>query len=172
MARSAEATRRRLLTASALLVAVRVLSADRELPTFPAACPAHLPEGCARAAVRAPHGFAPPLQPLVLRAKASSVAAAARGWATSSDAPTRGQLLAADSRPPALLHFRFVSRLWGFADDTLVALSPCGDGTRVQAHSQLRLGYGDMGVNAARIRALWRHLETAFDSAESSACEA
>jgi hypothetical protein len=125
-----------------------------------------LPEGCARAAARAPHGFAPPLPPLVLRAKASSVAAAIRGWA-----PTRGQLLP-DSRLPTLLHFRFVSRLWGFADDVYIALSTCGeDGTRVQAQSQLRLGYGDMGVNAARIAALWRHLDTAFDRAESAACE-
>ena len=105
----------------------------------------------------------------MLRAKASSVAAAVRGWSLSSDAPTRGQMLP-DSHSPTLLHFRFVSRLWGFADDCIIDLSACGDGTRVQAHSQLRLGYGDLGVNAARIHALWRHLETAFDSAEHS-CE-
>ena len=106
----------------------------------------------------------------MLRAKVSSVAGAVRGWSTSSDAPTRGQLLP-DSHPPSLLHFRFVSRLWGFADDFVVDLSTaCGENTRVQAQSQLRLGYGDLGVNAARIQALWRHLETAFDSAEHS-CE-
>ena len=146
---------------------MRLLSPDPVWRSFPAACPATLPEGCARATARAPHGFAPPLQPLVLRAKASSVAAAVRGWSLSSDAPTRGLLLP-DSHVPALLHIRFVSRLWGFADDCIVELSACGDGTRVQAHSQLRLGYGDMGVNSARIQALWRHLETAFDSAEHS----
>lgn len=144
---------------------MHVVSPDAELRSFPAACPVALPEGCARAATRAPHGFAPPLQPLVLRAKASSVAAATRGWAT-----TRGQLLP-DSRPPSWLHFRFVSRLWGFADDLVVSLSSCGeDATRVQAQSQLRLGYGDMGVNAARIAALWKHLDSAFDRAESDAC--
>ena len=107
----------------------------------------------------------------MLRAKAASVAAAARGWAASSDAPTYGLLLP-DSRPPALLHFRFVSRLWGFADDAYISLSACGDdGTLVQAHSQLRLGYGDMGVNAARIRVLWQHLGAAFDRAASDACD-
>ena len=106
----------------------------------------------------------------MLRAKPSVVKAAARGWAASADAPTRGQLLA-DSLPPSLLHFRFVSRLWGFADDTYLALSACGAGTRVQAHSQLRLGKGDLGVNAARVRALWQHLKSAFDGADDSACQ-
>jgi len=160
----------RCFTASAMLITVRLLSPDPAWRSFPAACPATLPEGCSRSSARAPHGFAPPLLPLVLRAKATSVAAAVRGWSASSDAPTRGTFLLEGSHPPALLHFRFVSRLWGFADDFIVDLSACGDGTRVQAHSQLRLGYGDMGVNAARIQALWRHLETAFDSAERS-CE-
>jgi len=78
---------------------------------------------------------------------------------------------AAAGRPPSWLHFRFVSRLWGFVDDLVVSLESCGaDATRVQAQSQLRLGYGDLGVNAARIAALWRHLDSAFDRAESDAC--
>jgi uncharacterized protein (DUF1499 family) len=141
-----------------LLLLVRLCSSGARVHgVFPAACPAHLPDGCARIADVAPHA-AGSLTPLHLAVKRRDVVAAATAWAASGAAPTRGKLVA-DSSPHALLHLRFVSRFWGFADDVLLSLSCTNDAVvRVQAHSQLRLGRGDLGVNAARHAALWAHL--------------
>ena len=164
-----------------LLRLVRLASPDPTIAaSFPDACPPWLPEGCARATLLAPHGFAPPLPPLTLRSSRAAVAAAVAAWARSADAPTRGARLR-DSRPPELLHLRFVSRFWGFADDVLVSITSCDAGaaaddehalTVVQAHSQLRLGRGDLGVNAARTRALWAHLAATQPAGPRGGCRA
>jgi hypothetical protein len=147
---------------------VRFSSPDPAMLAFPAACPAWLPDGCARVAEFAPRGVIP-LGVLQLPASRPAVAAALQAWAASREAPSRGTLLTG-SVQPSLLHFRFVSRFWGFADDTVLSLKCSHDGrTRVQAHSQLRLGRGDLGVNAARTRALWRHLNARFPDVPSAA---
>jgi uncharacterized protein (DUF1499 family) len=139
-----------------LLLLVRLCSRDAAFPVFPAACPAHLPDGCARIAESAPHRTGT-LQPLQLAVKRRDVAAAARAWAATSGG--RSTLLADTLTPHGLLHFRFVSRFFGFADDVLLSLSCTPDAVvRVQAHSQLRLGRGDLGVNVARHAALWAAL--------------
>jgi hypothetical protein len=146
---------------------VRLLSPDPRLLAFPAACPVWLPDGCARAAdvPHVPGGVpplrTPPLRTLTLQASRAAVAAAARSWAAER-APTRGTQLH-DSTPPGFLHLRFVSRLFGFADDVYLSVTCDEDGTaRLQAHSQLRLGRGDLGVNAARLRALWTFMQRHF----------
>lgn len=42
---------------------------------------------------------------------------------------------------------------WGFKDDVVVRVSPDAGGSRVDVRSKSRVGRGDLGVNAARIRA-------------------
>ena len=43
------------------------------------------------------------------------------------------------------------SRLMGYPDYISLRLTPEGEGTRIQALSRSRFGYGDQGVNAARL---------------------
>lgn len=59
------------------------------------------------------------------------------------------------------MHARFVSKLWGFADDLFVRVA-CDDRglALVEAQGQLRLGVGDMDVNLARVARLWRRALT------------
>jgi uncharacterized protein (DUF1499 family) len=55
-----------------------------------------------------------------------------------------------------IIHARFVSLLWGFADDVFVRLS-CNAETGavlLEAQGQLRVGVGDMDVNVKRNAAL------------------
>lgn len=44
------------------------------------------------------------------------------------------------------------SRLMGYPDYVTIRLTPAGEGTRIQAFSRARYGYGDGGVNSARLR--------------------
>jgi uncharacterized protein (DUF1499 family) len=63
---------------------------------------------------------------------------------------------ALEAAPETVIHARFVSLLWGFADDVFVRLS-CDAETGevlVEAQGQLRVGVGDMGVNVKRNAAL------------------
>ena len=50
-------------------------------------------------------------------------------------------------------HMTYVarSRLMGYPDAISVRLMPVAQGTRVEIYSRSRFGYGDMGVNAARV---------------------
>ncbi|UTW45691.1 DUF1499 domain-containing protein [bacterium SCSIO 12696] len=50
------------------------------------------------------------------------------------------------------------STLFGFIDDVVVRLSPLSTGSRVDVRSVSRLGRGDFGANAARIRDFYRAL--------------
>jgi uncharacterized protein (DUF1499 family) len=53
------------------------------------------------------------------------------------------------------------TRWFGFQDDIVVRLTPWGSGTRVDVRSVSRLGRGDVGTNARRIR---RYLEALQDN--------
>ncbi|MDM3871914.1 DUF1499 domain-containing protein [Porticoccus sp. W117] len=50
------------------------------------------------------------------------------------------------------------SALFGFVDDVVIRLSEVGQGSRVDVRSVSRLGRGDFGANAARIRRFYRAL--------------
>jgi uncharacterized protein (DUF1499 family) len=45
------------------------------------------------------------------------------------------------------------SRWFGFTDDIVIRVAPSGSGSRIDLRSSARLGRGDFGVNAARVRA-------------------
>lgn len=53
------------------------------------------------------------------------------------------------------------SRVFGFQDDVVIRVRPDGDGSRIDIRSKSRDGRGDMGANAARIRAYVETLEKA-----------
>jgi uncharacterized protein with PQ loop repeat len=69
-------------------------------------------------------------------------AAETMGWEIVASDPTRGHIEATASTP-------FV----GFKDDVVIRVRNASNGTRVDVRSKSRIGKGDMGVNAARIRA-------------------
>lgn len=70
--------------------------------------------------------------------------AAARtlGWTIVGQDPGRGTFEATDTT------FWF-----GFTDDIVIRVSPAGDGARIDVRSKSRVGIGDLGANARRIRA-------------------
>lgn len=89
----------------------------------------------------------PGIQPLVLAAPRGQVfdaalrAARGMGWEiVASDGPT-GRIEAIDT-----------TRLMRFKDDVVIRLREEGAGTRVDVRSKSRLGRGDLGTNARRIR--------------------
>lgn len=53
------------------------------------------------------------------------------------------------------------SRVFRFVDDVVIRVRPDGDGSKVDVRSKSRDGKGDMGANAARIRAYVVALESA-----------
>jgi uncharacterized protein (DUF1499 family) len=67
-----------------------------------------------------------------------------------------------------VIHARFVSLLWGFADDVFVRLS-CNAKTGavlVEAQGQLRVGVGDMEVNVKRNAALMVAMKAAVEGGQ------
>ena len=92
--------------------------------------------------------FYPDLQPLVLAVPPAEALvkadAAARkmGWEIVANAPADGRLEATDT-----------TRFFGFKDDIVVRLRAEGSGTRVDVRSKSRVGLGDVGTNARRVRA-------------------
>ena len=78
------------------------------------------------------------------------VEAAARqmGWRIAADVPAEGRLEATATTP--LLRFK---------DDVVVRVAPALNGSRVDVRSVSRIGIGDMGANAARIRAFFKLLD-------------
>ncbi len=52
------------------------------------------------------------------------------------------------------------TRWFGFKDDVVVRLTPAGTGTRVDVRSVSRIGRGDLGTNARRIRDYLARLQT------------
>lgn len=90
----------------------------------------------------------PDLQPLILQTTPDQafvrVEAAARalGWEIVAAVPDEGRLEATDT-----------TRFFGFKDDVVVRLRTEGGATRVDVRSKSRVGLGDAGANAARVRA-------------------
>jgi uncharacterized protein (DUF1499 family) len=68
-------------------------------------------------------------------------AARAMGWQIVASVPAEGRIEATDT-----------SLLFGFKDDIVVRVAAQGAGSRVDVRSASRVGRGDFGVNAARIR--------------------
>jgi uncharacterized protein (DUF1499 family) len=89
----------------------------------------------------------PDLQPLILDlspaqafARAASTAQAL-GWEIVAAVPQDGRLEATAT-----------TRFFGFKDDVVIRLLPEGAGTRLDIRSKSRVGLGDAGTNAARVR--------------------
>jgi uncharacterized protein (DUF1499 family) len=77
-------------------------------------------------------------------------AAQAMGWEVVAWAPTEGRLEAVDTT------FWF-----GFRDDIVIRVRAVDGGSRVDVRSKSRVGLGDAGTNARRVRAYLAALEAA-----------
>ncbi len=94
----------------------------------------------------------PDIEPLYLAATPDAVRAAAEttvlahGWEPAAVERDRLEATA-------------VTTWFGFRDDVVIRLREVDGGTRVDVRSASRLGRGDAGANAARIRAFLRELE-------------
>jgi uncharacterized protein (DUF1499 family) len=70
------------------------------------------------------------------------------GWQIVAAVPAEGRIEATDTT------------LWfGFKDDIVVRVAPTAGGSRIDIRSVSRLGEGDLGKNAARVRAYLRRLQ-------------
>jgi len=70
------------------------------------------------------------------------------GWQIVAAVPAEGRIEATDTT------------LWfGFKDDLVVRVTPNTGGSRIDVRSVSRLGQGDLGKNAARIRAYLQRLQ-------------
>ena len=78
--------------------------------------------------------------------------ARALGWEVVYEDPEAGTFYARD-----------VTALFRFVDDVVVRVRPDGAGARIDVRSKSRDGQGDLGANAARIRALFEALEAGGD---------
>jgi hypothetical protein len=67
--------------------------------------------------------------------------AKAKGWTIVASDAASGRIEATDTVP-----------WWGFKDDIVIRLTAEGTGTRVDVRSKSRVGKGDLGVNAQRIK--------------------
>jgi uncharacterized protein (DUF1499 family) len=92
----------------------------------------------------------PDIQPLVLEGLPpdqafARVEAAVRalGWEVVAAVPADGRVEATDT-----------TRFFGFKDDVVVRLRAEAGGTRIDVRSKSRVGLGDAGTNARRVRAL------------------
>jgi uncharacterized protein (DUF1499 family) len=74
-------------------------------------------------------------------------AAQRRDWTIVATDPAAGRIEALQR-----------SRWFGFTDDIIVRVAPAGIGSRVDVRSSARMGRGDFGVNAARVRAYIKEL--------------
>jgi uncharacterized protein (DUF1499 family) len=84
-------------------------------------------------------------------ARARTVAERMPSWRITAADPEAGTIEAVET-----------SRLFGFQDDIVIRVRANADGSsRVDVRSKSRDGRGDLGVNAARIRAFVAALETA-----------
>jgi uncharacterized protein (DUF1499 family) len=79
--------------------------------------------------------------PLAAVFDAASATAHELGWTVVSEDPKLGQIEAIDST------FWF-----GFEDDIVIRLRQVAEGTRVDVRSKSRVGIGDLGTNAQRVR--------------------
>ncbi len=110
--------------------------------------------------------FYPDLRPLRLEVPAARAlelarrAARAQGWTLLGDEGTGSASFEAVDR----------TRIFGFADDVVVRVRPQGDGESViDVRSTSRDGTGDLGANAARIRAFLAALSALAEASGNSA---
>ena len=75
-------------------------------------------------------------------AKALAAAEATPGWTVVWNDPAAGQIEAVDE-----------TAVFGFQDDIVIRVRPSGSGSKIDMRSKSRDGRGDLGANAARIRA-------------------
>lgn len=99
------------------------------------------------------HAAFPDIQPLVLTVppeeafKRALGVARDLGWEIVAAAPNDGRIEATDTT------------LWfGFKDDIVVRVTPAAAGSRIDVRSVSRLGRGDLGKNAKRVRAYLERL--------------
>jgi uncharacterized protein (DUF1499 family) len=71
----------------------------------------------------------------------------AMNWEVVAADPSGGRIEATDRTP-----------LFGFRDDVVVRVRPDGKGSRIDVRSLSRVGVGDLGTNAKRVRAYLRRL--------------
>lgn len=104
------------------------------------------PPALARTQREAYPDIAPVLLPMPPGPAFARAAAAAgeMGWEIASRDPAAGSL-----------HAVATSAWFGFKDDVTIRVSPEGSGSRIDIRSRSRVGRGDAGANAERIRA-WR----------------
>ena len=70
------------------------------------------------------------------------------GWQIVAAVPADGRIEATDTT------------IWfGFKDDIVVRVTPTAGGSRIDVRSVSRLGQGDLGKNAARVRAFLQRLQ-------------
>jgi uncharacterized protein (DUF1499 family) len=95
----------------------------------------------------------PDIQPLELAVPPAEAldraqhAARALGWEIVAVVPSEGRLEATDS-----------TAFFGFKDDVVVRVRASEAGSRVDARSKSRVGLGDVGTNAKRIRAFFKQM--------------
>ena len=71
------------------------------------------------------------------------------GWQIDASVPAEGRIEATDTT------------MWfGFKDDIVIRVSPAETGSRIDVRSESRLGEGDLGKNARRIRAYLRKVNS------------
>jgi uncharacterized protein (DUF1499 family) len=75
-------------------------------------------------------------------------AARAQGWDIVAAVPAEGRIEATDT-----------TRWFGFKDDVVIRVRPEGAGSRVDVRSVSRIGRGDVGANARRIREFLHRLD-------------
>jgi uncharacterized protein (DUF1499 family) len=95
------------------------------------------------------HQAFPDIQPLVMNMQPQQAFERVldeireRGWDISAAEPAAGRIEAVDT-----------TLFFGFKDDVVIRLRPVEGGTRVDVRSTSRVGLGDAGTNAKRIRRL------------------
>lgn len=65
----------------------------------------------------------------------------------------------ASDRPSGRIEAVATTFWFGFKDDVVVRLRPLDDGTRIDIRSKSRVGLGDLGANARRVRAFLRRVQ-------------
>ena len=88
-----------------------------------------------------------------------AISGGAKGWATVRDAVAAMPRTTIVEERPNYLHAECRSRIFRFVDDLELEHNAAGD--RVDVRSASRLGYGDMGVNRARVESLREALAAA-----------
>ncbi len=69
------------------------------------------------------------------------------------------ELTLVDSDPATgRIEARDTTRIFRFVDDVVIRVRPSAEGSRIDLRSRSRMGQGDLGANAARIRALLAEL--------------